>query len=82
MWACKGHGIPTVDLEDVTTNIIDNMWDDADTGDLNGIDELEAALAAFNRANESVRLWEPDYSTAILVTPRHWRGEKHVKRKR
>lgn len=67
VWACKEHGIPTIDLEDVTTNILDNMWEDADTSDLNGIDELEAALALFNKANDPIQLWEPDYSTAILV---------------
>jgi hypothetical protein len=70
VWACTTHGIPTIDLEDCTTNIIDNMWEDADCNDLNGIDELEAALAAFNKANESIQLWEPDYTTAILVGKR------------
>ena len=67
VWACKEHGIPKVDLEDITTNMLDNMWDGADTSDLNGLEEMEAALAAFNKANEAIRLWEPDYSTAILV---------------
>ena len=69
VWACRTHGLPKVDLEDVTTNLMDNMWDDADTSDLNGLDELEAALDAFNKANESIQLWEPDYTTAILVRP-------------
>jgi len=51
----------------VTCNLLDNMWDDADTSDLNGVEELEAALKAFNEANESVQMWEVDYSTAIMV---------------
>jgi hypothetical protein len=72
IWACQDKSLPTVDLEDVTFNLLDNMWEDADTSDLNGIDELEAALTAFNEANKSVRMWEPDYSTAILI-------EKEVK---
>ena len=67
VWACKEHGLPKVDLEDVTCNILDNMWEDADESDLNGIEELQAALDAFNKANESIQLWEPDYSIAILV---------------
>ena len=67
MWACKDDGIPSVDLEDVICNIIDNMWEDADTSDLNGVEELEAALKAFNEANESIQVCTPDYSTAILV---------------
>jgi len=67
VWACQDSHLPNVDLEDVTCNLLDNMWDDADTSDLNGIEELEAALKAFNEANESVQMWEVDYSTAILV---------------
>jgi hypothetical protein len=67
VWACQDSHLPKVDLEDITCNLLDNMWDDADTSDLNGIEELEAALKAFNEANESVQMWEVDYSTAILV---------------
>lgn len=67
VWACKTHGVPTADVETVTCNILDNMWEDAEESDLNGIEELSAALDAFNKANESIQLWEPDYSTAILV---------------
>lgn len=67
VWACKTHGIPMVDMGTVTCNILDNMWEDADESDLNGIEELQAALDAFNEANKSIQLWEPDYSTAILV---------------
>jgi len=67
VWACKDKQLPEVDLEDVTCNLLDNMWEDAEVDDLNGIDELEAALKAFNEANKSIQLWEPDYSVAILV---------------
>lgn len=70
VWACKTHGLPHVDLEDITCNLLDNMWEDADSSDLGGLDELHAALDAFNKANEHIQLWEPDYSTAILVSPR------------
>lgn len=67
VWACKERGIPKVLLEDLICNLIDNMWDDAETSDLNGIEEMEAAVDAFNKANESIQMWSPDYSTAILV---------------
>jgi hypothetical protein len=67
VWACRDHGLPIVDVEDVISNLLDNMWDDADTSDLYGLNELEAALKAFNEANKSIRIWEPDYSTAVLV---------------
>lgn len=67
VWACTTHGIRQAELEDVTQNIVENLWEDADTNDLNGLDEMQAAIDAFNKANESLQLWEPDYSTAILV---------------
>ena len=78
VWACHTHGIPTIDLDDCTTNIIDNMWDDANYDDLNGVEELEAALAAFNKANESIQLWEPDYSTAIWTKPMPMVSSAHI----
>ena len=67
MWACKNVGVPKAELEDLTCNIIDSMWEDADASDLSGIDELEAAIAAFNVANESIKVYQPDYSTAIVI---------------
>jgi hypothetical protein len=70
VWACTDHGIRKAELEDVTQSIVENMWEDADTNDLNGLDELQTAIDAFNKANESLQMWEPDFSTAILVNRR------------
>jgi len=67
VWACKPRGLPKVGIEDVVCNLLDNMWEDADESDLEGLPELEAALEKFNEANEHIQVWEPDYSTAILV---------------
>jgi len=67
VWACKNQRIPRIDLEDVTCNLLDNMWEDAEISDLNGVDELSAALDAFNEANKSINVWFPDYSTAVLT---------------
>jgi hypothetical protein len=67
VWACKDIGVAKLYAEDIVQNIIENMWEDADCYDLNGMAELDAACEAFNKANESISVWEPDYSTAILV---------------
>lgn len=72
VWACKNVGVQRADLEDITEHIVENMWEDADSSDLNGLDELQTALDAFNEANRSIRVWGPDYSTAILT---HVRSE-------
>jgi hypothetical protein len=69
VWACKDIGVIGATTESLYENMLDNMWDDADVYDLNGVNELEAAVTAFNEANKNISVWEPDYSTAILVHP-------------
>ncbi len=67
LWACTNVGLPKASAESIYDNLLEEMWDDADTSDLNGVEELEAAVDAFNKANESVSLWQPDYSLAIVI---------------
>jgi hypothetical protein len=67
VWACKDVGIPQATTESLYENILENMWEDADVDDLNGVDELEKAVAAFNSANALIHVYQPDYTTAILV---------------
>ena len=68
VWACKNTGVIKASTESLYENMLENMWEDADVSDLNGVDELDAAVDAFNKANESLSVWNPDYSTAILVS--------------
>ena len=70
VWACKDRGIPKASSENILDHILENMWEDADTSDLNGVEQLDEAIAAFNEANKSISIWWPDYSTAILVEKR------------
>lgn len=67
VWACKNVGVPRVSTESLYENLLENMWEDADVSDLYGVDELEAAVTAFNEANKCISVWQPDYSIAILV---------------
>lgn len=68
VWACRDEGVRKIDLDDATCNVVENMWEDAELSDLNGIEELETALNAFNEANAGIKVWYPDYSTAILTS--------------
>lgn len=70
VWACKNIGVPLASTESLYENLLEGMWEDADVNDLNGIDELEAAVKAFNEANRAIRVYEPDYDVAILVENR------------
>jgi hypothetical protein len=57
VWACKDVGIPKLQLDDVIEPLFDGMWEEADANDLHGTVDLD--------------LWEPDYSTVILLEPSH-----------
>jgi hypothetical protein len=70
VWACQDEGVPKASADSLYENLLENMWEDADASDLNGVPELEAAIDAFNKANESISVWQPDYSKAILVGAR------------
>jgi hypothetical protein len=48
-------------------DIIDTGCDEIVGGDVNGVEELDAALAKFYQANKSLRVYYPDYSTAVLI---------------
>lgn len=67
VWACQNAGLPRASSDGIIEHLLDNAWEDADASDLNGVDELNAAIEAFNKANASIAVYLPDYTTAILV---------------
>lgn len=67
VWACKDVGVPRASSDGIVEQLLENMWEDADSGDINGLEELDAAIAAFNEANRSIHVYQPDYKTAIIV---------------
>jgi hypothetical protein len=75
IWVAKNQGVRLATIEDLAERLLEDMWEDAELGDLNGVDELQAAIDAFNKANRPVVCWMVDYSTAILIEPRTRRGE-------
>src|SRR5690348_14157623 len=56
---CTPRGL-SIDLDSILENATEEMYDDC-RDDLNGVDELQTAVYAFNAANESIRTWDPDY---------------------
>lgn len=69
VWATVDRGVPKVDVEDLLDRVVEGMWDDAGYDDLNGVDELQAAVYSFNLANNGVTVYMVDFSTAILLDP-------------
>jgi hypothetical protein len=67
VWSCKKNHFAVADVSDITERICDNAYEGFDPDDLNGLDELKAAIEKFNDANKDVVSYEPDYGLAILL---------------
>ena len=58
---------PRIDAGHVLENVLELGWEDMDYDDLNGVKELEAAIEAFNKANESVNVYDADMRRVVRV---------------
>ena len=67
VWAATDRGAPKANVDDLLDRVVEGLWDDADYGDLNGVEELQQAVEAFNEANKCLVVYTPDFSTAILM---------------
>lgn len=69
VWTCEKIPFASVSIQEITERIADSVdaYEDFDVDDLYGLNELEAALEAFNRANESVMSYRCNYKRALLV---------------
>lgn len=67
IWAAKNQGLPKASLDDLIERVIEGAWEDADSDDLNGVEELQAAVDKFNEENAGVPVYMPDFTLAILI---------------
>lgn len=69
VWAARSE--PVIHSRDVAdvfeSQLCDNGWEDMDSGDLNGVPELQAAIEVFVEANATVTASHIDYSTAVIL---------------
>lgn len=68
VWATVSRPIVNIDVDDVIGLITEDRPEDWEESDLNGVDELKAALAAFNAANTAL-MYEPDFT---VIVPLKW----------
>ena len=76
VWGCKRVQLVRADVSDITDRISDDADEDFDTSDMNGLEDLEMAIEKFNKANEDVVSYEPDYGVAILLN-----NDSHVEQR-
>lgn len=67
VWAVTNVGVGCADIDNLIEPLLAEMGEDAETSDLNGVEELEKAIDTFNEANKSIVVYMVDYSRAILV---------------
>lgn len=67
VWSAKNIGLRQANLEDLTERVLEEAWEDAEPDDLNGIDELQKAVDAFNEANIGIAVYMVDYHEAIVL---------------
>jgi hypothetical protein len=67
VWTCDEDCFATVSLEGIMENIADNGYEDFDTADLSGTEELGAAIEIFNTANRGVVSYSPNYKKALIL---------------
>lgn len=68
VWTCLPRRFAVIDVADIVERICEDGYDDFDSGDLSGLEELKAAIEVFNNANTRLVCYEPDYTKALLVT--------------
>jgi len=68
-WTCDSYPFAQVSIEEIKERIEDSgeAYEDFDANDLDGLKELEAALDAFNKANEDVVSWTPNLKRALVL---------------
>lgn len=79
VWSAKNVGLRKASIEDLIERILENAWEDADIDDLNGIEELESAVDAFNEANAGIPVYMVDYNEALVLDEEvlaEWRMEQ------
>ncbi len=67
VWAVNNIGLRGANIEDLIDSVLEEAWEDADSDDLNGLEELQAAVDAFNEANSGIDVYMVDYDEAIVL---------------
>lgn len=66
VWACLSERIVNCSIDDLRIGE-DNAYEEFEVEDCSGIVELEEALAKFNKQNESLLVYRPDYKRAVVL---------------
>lgn len=67
VWTCDVSQSCHIDLDDILENSTQEAHEDFDYRDLNGLDELRAAVDKFNGLNKDVVSWTPNFKKCVIL---------------
>lgn len=67
VWTCTIEQVVDLDLDSILEHATQEAYEDFCTSDLDGMDELEAALNKFNELNKSYLTWHANYKKALVL---------------
>lgn len=67
VWSTKEVGLRKASVDDLIERVLEEAWEDAESDDLYGVEDLQKAVDAFNEANASIPVYMVDYSQAIVL---------------
>ena len=81
IWAAKDVGLRKASIDDLVERVLEEAWEDADIDDLNGVEDLQEAVDAFNEANAAMSVYMVDYNEALVLDEQilaEWRAESEA----
>jgi hypothetical protein len=68
VWVCDKIHFVNASIDTILDHIFDQAYEDFDLDDLDGVDELKAAIEKFNSANFDKVSYEPNCKKSLLIT--------------
>lgn len=67
VWTCESEPFVMVDCNDVIEMAAADAYENFDTDQLKGVEEMNDALVAFREANKHLVNWSPNFKKAVLI---------------
>lgn len=67
LWTCDVSPTCIINIDSVLENLTEEAHENFDYRDLNGLDELRAAVDKFNKLNEDNVSWTPNFKKCVIL---------------
>lgn len=67
VWTCTSRNFVNVDIDSILEWIDQDSYEGFDPDALDGVEELKTAIEAFNKLNDHIELYEPNFNKALIL---------------